>query len=67
MGNEDVNFSPNELVTVLNLVINDKVYPETDAMVVRVINHGDYAGKIMVRVNGTDVILSKDRLRKKEI
>lgn len=65
MANEDIDFSPNEHVIVLNLIINDKVYPESDGVVVRAINHGDYAGKIMVRVNGTDVIVSKERLRKK--
>jgi hypothetical protein len=65
MANEDIEFSPNEHVIVLNLIINDKIYPETDGVVVRSINHGDYVGKVMVRVNGTDVIVSKERLRKK--
>jgi hypothetical protein len=66
MGNEDTEFSPGEHVIVLNLIINDKTYAESDAMVVRVINHGDFKGKYMVRVNGTDVIVTKDRLKKRE-
>jgi hypothetical protein len=66
MGNEDIEFKPGEQVKVLNLIINDKIYGETDGMLIRIINHGDYAGKYMVRVNGTDVIVTKDRLRKKD-
>jgi hypothetical protein len=66
MANEDTEFSPGELVIVRNLIINDKTYGETEAMVIRVMPNGEYSGKVMVRVNGTDVLVTKDRLRKKD-